>query len=119
MFSQFIPHFIEENEKCQNMSMLFCFSAQYIFFFTCVQGSPGTPGLMGAPGAVGEPGDIFIAPGLKGDKGLPGLAGSPGQPGLDGQPGRDGLQGTPGLKGEPVSVCGLFDEAKYQDIRTA
>lgn len=60
---------------------------------------------MGAPGAVGEPGDIFVAPGLKGDKGLPGLPGSRGKPGLDGVPGRDGLPGMPGLKGEPVSVC--------------
>lgn len=118
MFSQFMPHYIEENEKYQNISIIFS-SGHNKFFFTCVQGSQGTPGLMGAPGAVGEPGDIFIAPGLKGDKGLPGLAGSPGQPGLDGQPGRDGLPGTHGLKGEPVSVCDLFDEANYQDIRTA
>lgn len=59
---------------------------------------------MGAPGAVGEPGDIFVAPGLKGDKGLPGAAGSPGRPGLDGQPGRDGFPGEPGPKGEPVSL---------------
>lgn len=59
---------------------------------------------MGAPGAVGEPGDIFIAPGLKGDKGLPGLPGSTGRPGLAGAPGRDGIPGAPGFKGEPVKT---------------
>lgn len=60
---------------------------------------------MGAPGAVGEPGDVFVAPGLKGEKGLPGVSGSPGRPGINGEQGRSGIPGIPGVKGEPVSMC--------------
>lgn len=59
---------------------------------------------MGSPGAQGEPGDIYVAPGLKGDKGLPGTTGERGFPGIDGIPGTDGRPGQPGPKGEPVSI---------------
>uniref|UniRef100_A0A673XRZ7 Uncharacterized protein n=1 Tax=Salmo trutta TaxID=8032 RepID=A0A673XRZ7_SALTR len=70
-----------------------------------VCGNYGTPGLIGAPGAHGEPGDIYVAPGLKGDKGGSGFVGTRGLPGVDGLPGKAGQPGLPGPKGEPVSVC--------------
>ncbi len=59
---------------------------------------------MGAPGAQGAPGDVYVAPGLKGDKGFPGTTGDRGFPGVDGFTGKDGQPGQPGPKGEPVST---------------
>lgn len=63
--------------------------------------------MFGEPGAKGEPGDIYIAPELKGEKGLSGFPGSRGLPGIDGIPGKDGRPGLPGQKGEPVSTNGF------------